>query len=303
MLKTLDTISRLRYPTGLLFCALFVLGAKLASTKGKRRVAPYKGPAGGWGSAEAVAKALIRNRVPLRGARLLLHQNKSQGFACVSCAWAKPKSRALEFCENGAKATAWEIDAHRARPDFFANHTISELLTWSDAQLERQGRLTHPLRWDKTSDKYVPVQWEEAFRDIGHRLRACDPKSVVKEKGNTDWRSARPVSMITMVCYFQAGLRISTNCAPMPRRLALSRFFDSGEPVAAICHGPWMRVEADVVRERTLTSWPSLKTDIRNAGGLGRSRGRPVRTVDSSRKPDDIPASFARWWVHSERGR
>ena len=46
-------------------------------------------------------------------------------------------------------------------------------------RLERQGRLTHPLRWDKESDKYVPVQWEQAFRDIGHRLQACDPKSVV----------------------------------------------------------------------------------------------------------------------------
>jgi molybdopterin-dependent oxidoreductase alpha subunit len=181
MLKTLDlSVSRLRYPTGLLLGgALFVLGAKLASTKRRARVAPYKGPAGGWGSAKAVAEALIGNRVLLSGGRLLLHQNKSQGFACVSCAWAKPKSRALEFCENGAKATAWEIDAHRATPDFFANHTISDLLTWSDFQLERQGRLTHPLRWDKESDKYVPVQWEQAFRDIGHRLQACDPKSVV----------------------------------------------------------------------------------------------------------------------------
>jgi molybdopterin-dependent oxidoreductase alpha subunit len=180
MLKTLAlTLRRPQYPTGLLFFALFVLGAKLASTRGKRRNAPYKGPAGGWGSAKAVAQALIRNRVPFRGARLLLHQNKSEGFACVSCAWAKPKSRALEFCENGAKATAWEIDAHRATPDFFANHTISELLRWSDFQLERQGRLTHPLRWDKASDKYLPIQWKEAFRDIGHRLQACDPKSVV----------------------------------------------------------------------------------------------------------------------------
>ena len=131
MLKTPDrSVSLLPYPSGLLLCgALFVLGAKLGSTRRKARVAAYKGPAGGWGSAKAVTEALIRNRVPLRGARLLLHQNKSKGFACVSCAWAKPKSRALEFCENGAKATAWEIDAHRATPEFFANHTIDELLT------------------------------------------------------------------------------------------------------------------------------------------------------------------------------
>ena len=181
MLKTLDrSVSLLPYPSGLLLCgALFVLGAKLGSTRRKARVAAYKGPAGGWGSAKAVTEALIRNRVPLRGARLLLHQNKSKGFACVSCAWAKPKSRALEFCENGAKATAWEIDARRTTPGFFANHTVDELLGWSDFQLERQGRLTHPLRWDKACDKYLPVRWEEAFRDIGRRLQSSNPKSVV----------------------------------------------------------------------------------------------------------------------------
>ncbi len=156
-----------------------MLGTKLISARRRVRVAPYTGPAGGWGSAKAVASALTRERVPVSGARILLHQNKSTGFACVSCAWAKPKSRPLEFCENGAKATAWEIDAHRATPDFFAHHTVGELLTWSDHQLERQGRLTHPLRWDQESDKYLPVQWEQAFRDIGQRLQACDPKSVV----------------------------------------------------------------------------------------------------------------------------
>ena len=156
-----------------------MLGAKLGSTRRKARVAAYKGPAGGWGSAKAVTEALMRNRVPLRGARLLLHQNKSKGFACVSCAWAKPKSRALEFCENGAKATAWEIDARRTTPEFFANHTVDELLGWSDFQLERQGRLTHPLRWDKACDKYLPVRWDEAFRDIGRRLQSSNPKSVV----------------------------------------------------------------------------------------------------------------------------
>jgi anaerobic selenocysteine-containing dehydrogenase len=61
--------------------------------------------------------------VPLKGARLLLRQNKAKGFACVSCAWAKPKSNGLEFCENGAKATAWEIDAHRATPELFSKQT------------------------------------------------------------------------------------------------------------------------------------------------------------------------------------
>ena len=71
----------------------------------------------------------------------------------------------------------------------------------------------------------------------------------------------------------------------------VKRFFESGKPVASICHGPWMLVEADEVRGRKLTSWPSLKTDIRNAGGVWVDQEVVVdQAVVTSRKPDDIPA-------------
>ncbi len=68
-------------------------------------------------------------------------------------------------------------------------------------------------------------------------------------------------------------------------------FVDAGKPVAAICHGPWTLVEADAVRGRKLTSWPSLKTDIRNAGGTWTDEEVVVdRGLVTSRKPADIPA-------------
>lgn len=68
-------------------------------------------------------------------------------------------------------------------------------------------------------------------------------------------------------------------------------FFDAGKPVGAICHGPWMLVEADVVRGRTVTSWPSLKTDIKNAGGKWVDEQVVTdQGLVTSRKPDDIPA-------------
>jgi protease I len=68
-------------------------------------------------------------------------------------------------------------------------------------------------------------------------------------------------------------------------------FFAAGKPVAAICHGPWVLVEADVVRGRRVTSWPSLQTDIRNAGGNWVDREVVVdQGLVTSRKPDDIPA-------------
>ena len=72
-------------------------------------------------------------------------------------------------------------------------------------------------------------------------------------------------------------------------------FFEQGKPVAAICHGPWMLIEAGVVRDRELTSWPTLRTDIRNAGGNWVDEQVVVdRGLVTSRKPDDIPAFNAK---------
>ena len=71
----------------------------------------------------------------------------------------------------------------------------------------------------------------------------------------------------------------------------VQRFVNSGKPVAAICHGPWLLVEANAVRGRTVTSWPSLQTDIRNAGGDWVDREVVTdEGIVTSRKPDDIPA-------------
>ncbi|CAN5557477.1 type 1 glutamine amidotransferase domain-containing protein [soil metagenome] len=68
-------------------------------------------------------------------------------------------------------------------------------------------------------------------------------------------------------------------------------FFEAGKPVAAICHGPWLLVEADVLRGRTITSWPSLQTDVRNAGGTWVDEEvHTDKGLVTSRKPDDLPA-------------
>lgn len=121
----------------------------------------------------------MREHVPISGAALLAKQNKPDGYMCVSCAWAKPaKTHPLEFCENGAKATAWEITGRRAGRTFFAAHTLTELEGWRDHDLEEQGRLTHPMRWDSSTDKYVPVGWEEAFAEIGRELKAISPRQA-----------------------------------------------------------------------------------------------------------------------------
>lgn len=75
----------------------------------------------------------------------------------------------------------------------------------------------------------------------------------------------------------------------------IRRFFEAGKPVAAICHGPWTLIEADVVRGRTLTSWPSLQTDLRNAGATWVDEEvRVDQKLITSRKPGDLPAFCAK---------
>jgi molybdopterin-dependent oxidoreductase alpha subunit len=143
-------------------------------------IEPYEGPAGGWGSLKSVEGILHREGRLVGGNAILMKQNKHDGFACVSCAWEKPAvPHAFEYCENGAKATAWEITSKRVGPEFFAAHTLAELRDWRDHDLEAIGRLTHPMRWDPRSDTYRPVSWDDAFREIGAELRKLKPEQAV----------------------------------------------------------------------------------------------------------------------------
>jgi molybdopterin-dependent oxidoreductase alpha subunit len=136
-------------------------------------------PAGGWGSLKEVTTILLKEHVPLEGSKLLMQQNKPDGFMCVSCSWAKPAHpHPAEFCESGAKATAWEITSKRLDPAFFKRHTLRELEGWNDHELEEAGRLTVPMRYDGALDRYVEITWDRAFAEIGAELRRMDPKQV-----------------------------------------------------------------------------------------------------------------------------
>ena len=140
----------------------------------------YEGSAGGWGSLQGIAKVLKRERPTPGALETLRVQNKPEGYMCSSCAWGKPKQpHAAEFCENGAKATIWDLTRDRCTPEFFARHTVAELSGWADYDLEMEGRLTAPLRYDAASDRYLECSWDDAFTGIAAELKALDPKSVI----------------------------------------------------------------------------------------------------------------------------
>ncbi|MFT3966134.1 MAG: FdhF/YdeP family oxidoreductase [Sphingobium sp.] len=138
-------------------------------------VSDYKGPAGGWGALGAVARTIAEQMRTSPDTRALLQMNQPDGFDCPGCAWPDPKhTSSFEFCENGAKAVTWEATVKRADPDFFARYSVSELWNWTDHRLEDAGRLTQPLRYDRDSDHFVPISWDEAFTRVGATMRALD---------------------------------------------------------------------------------------------------------------------------------
>lgn len=131
--------------------------------------------AGGWGALKSVGKRLFETGAPISGARSLLKINQPDGFDCPGCAWGDPEhGSSFEFCENGVKAVSWEATEKRVEPDFFATHAVAELRQWADYDLEKQGRLTHPMRYDRATDKYLPVSWDSAFAEIGSVLKSLD---------------------------------------------------------------------------------------------------------------------------------
>ena len=90
--------------------------------------APYDAPAGGWGALRATARALREQSIALKGSKTLLSINQPDGFDCPGCAWPDPQhASSFEFCENGAKAVAFELTRRRVTREFFAAHTVREL--------------------------------------------------------------------------------------------------------------------------------------------------------------------------------
>ncbi|CAO4147895.1 FdhF/YdeP family oxidoreductase [Methylorubrum aminovorans] len=180
----------------------------------KSRIRPYNSPAGGWGALEATGKALVEQGIPASGAATLLRMNQPRGFDCPGCAWPDPKhTSSFEFCENGAKAVAWEATAKRCTPELLAEHTVAELEAWNDYDLEMLGRLTHPMRYDAVSDRYLPISWEDAFAEIGQILRGLG--SADEAEFYTSGRASNEAAFLFQVFARAFGTNNFPDCSNM----------------------------------------------------------------------------------------
>src|ERR1700686_1949731 len=125
----------------------------------------YHHPAAGWGAAMSVTEVLLKQGEILDGTRAVLKMNhENGGFDCPGCAWPDDrKGLRMDICENGIKHVTWEMTRKRVTREFFAAHTVSELMGWSDFALENEGRLTEPMAYNAATDHYEPITWTDAF--------------------------------------------------------------------------------------------------------------------------------------------
>ncbi|MDQ3015512.1 MAG: FdhF/YdeP family oxidoreductase [Bacteroidota bacterium] len=110
---------------------------------------------------------------PWKAMRALSQLNQEKGFDCPGCAWPDPddkRSLFAEYCENGAKAVAEEATNKRADPFFFSQHSIEEMLSWSDYEIGKSGRLTHPMVLHPGATHYEPLSWRESYQLIASHL-------------------------------------------------------------------------------------------------------------------------------------
>ncbi|WP_413522465.1 FdhF/YdeP family oxidoreductase [Photobacterium phosphoreum] len=217
-----------------------------------KKIEKYMGPAAGWGAVKAVAEA-IRQQMDIKDDIIAMFEmNKPQGFDCPGCAWPDPKhSASFDICENGAKAMSWEATSKTTTPNFFGMHSVSELFGWNDHELENEGRLTHPMKYNAKTDHYEKIDWDDAFEYIGKCLsNYSNPNSV---EFYTSGRTSNEAAFLYQLFAREYGTNNFPDCSNMchePTSVGLAESigvgkgtillddFDKADLVICIGHNP-----------------------------------------------------------------
>src|ERR1700692_196486 len=242
---------------------------------------PYESPAGGWGALQATANALREQSVVLKGGKALLSMNQPDGFDCPGCAWPDPKhTSSFEFCENGARAVAFELTSRRVTRDFFAAHTVRELEQNSDYWLQEQGRLTEPMRYDVASDHCEPITWEEAFALIGRELRGLESPDLAEFY--TSGRTSNEAAFLYQLFVRRFGTNNFPDCSNMchePTSVGLPESIGVGKGTVIL--EDFAQTDAIfVIGQNPGTNSPRMMTELRNAS----RRGVPIVVLNPLRE-------------------
>ena len=242
---------------------------------------PYESPAGGWGALQAVARALREQSIALKGSGVLLSMNQPDGFDCPGCAWPDPRhTSSFEFCENGAKAVAFELTKRRVTREFIATHSVSELYERSDYWLEEQGRLTEPMCYDASTDHYVPISWDDAFALIARELRALeDPNEA---EFYTSGRTSNEAAFLYQLFARRFGTNNFPDCSNMchePTSVGLPESIGIGKGTVLL--DDFALADAIfVIGQNPGTNSPRMMTELRNAS----RRGAPIVVLNPLRE-------------------
>jgi molybdopterin-dependent oxidoreductase alpha subunit len=175
----------------------------------------------------------FREMGPARTGKVFLKMNQDGGFDCPSCAWPDPDSKrkhAAEFCENGAKAVAWEATRKRVPRAFFADHSIDQLNQISEYELGKLGRITEPMLLRAGSDHYEPVGWDEAVHVVARHLQALDnPDDAVFYTSGRTSNEAAFLYQLFVRAYGTNNLPDCSNMCHESSGTALSRVIGSGK--------------------------------------------------------------------------
>jgi molybdopterin-dependent oxidoreductase alpha subunit len=185
-------------------------------TEGALRVGHVKKHAAGVPAVYQSFKYAYENMGIVKGSRMLLTLNHTDGFDCPGCAWPDPapKDRKIaEFCENGAKTSSEENTRKRITRDFFREHSVADLSQHSDYWLSQQGRLTEPMVLRAGATHYEPISWEDAFALIGQKLNALDTPD--EAAFYTSGRTANETAFLYQLFVRQFGTNNLPDCSNM----------------------------------------------------------------------------------------
>ncbi len=205
-----------------------------------------------------------------RSIQTLTSMNQKDGFDCMSCAWPDPDHRkALEFCENGAKALTWEATPVMIPTSFWADHSVADLLDKSEYWLGMQGRLVEPVYKPAGKDHYEPVSWDRAFQIIGDKLKSVD--SADEAAFYTSGRTANETAFIYQLFVRAFGTNNLPDCSNMCHEstgLAMGETIGVGK--STIVYSDFAKADLIIIMgQNPGTNHPRMLTAIEEAKEAG----------------------------------
>jgi molybdopterin-dependent oxidoreductase alpha subunit len=208
----------------------------------------------------------------MRSLRTLAKLNQRDGFDCMSCAWPDPPKRKLaEFCENGAKAVAWEADRKRVDSGFWAEHSVTDLAGRTEYWLGQQGRLIEPVYKPSGSDHYQPISWDQAFDLVASELKALDDPN--QANFYTSGRTSNEAAYVYQLFVRAFGTNNMPDCSNMCHEstsVALAETIGIGK--ASVSYDDFVEAELIIILgQNPGTNHPRMLTALEEAKRNGAS--------------------------------